>query len=70
MKKFIVLPSLPAFPVISVTADIQSPPGGKHNRIRKLSRGVGNVLYGINELPTPGTARFGTKVLSTRPASA
>lgn len=33
-------------------ADIQSPPGGKHDRVRKLSRAVGNILYGINEVPS------------------
>ena len=32
-------------------ADIQSPPGGKDNRMRKLSRAVANIVYGINEVP-------------------
>lgn len=32
-------------------ADIQSPPGGKHTATRKLGRALGNILYGINELP-------------------
>ena len=33
-------------------ADIQSPPGNYDNRTRKLSRGLGNLLYGITELPS------------------
>lgn len=33
-------------------ADFQSPPGDRYDRVRKLSRAVGNILYGINELPT------------------
>lgn len=32
-------------------ADIQSPPGARDNRVRKLSRGLGNLVYGIVELP-------------------
>ena len=36
---------------IAVYADIQSPPGGRDNRTRKLGRGLGNLLYGITELP-------------------
>lgn len=30
-------------------ADIQSPPGHHYNWSRKLSRGVGNILYGVTE---------------------
>ncbi len=53
MKNLIVSALATLFLVTSVShADIQSPPDGKYNRIRKLSRGVGNVLYGINELPS------------------
>ena len=52
MKKLVLF----AFAAALVTtgssfADIQSPPGGKQNRVRKLSRAVGNILYGINEVP-------------------
>ena len=36
---------------ISSYADIQSPPGGRDNRTRKLSRGLSNIVYGITELP-------------------
>ena len=39
------------FTSTAVYADIQSPPGGVHNRVRKLSRSVGNILFGINEIP-------------------
>ncbi|MEM9481292.1 MAG: exosortase system-associated protein, TIGR04073 family [Verrucomicrobiota bacterium] len=32
-------------------ADIQSPPGDKFNRARKLSRGMANIIYGVTEMP-------------------
>lgn len=40
--------------VVSSTAfgDIQSPPGHHYNWSRKLSRGVGNILFGWLEYPT------------------
>ena len=37
--------------VSSSYADIQSPPGGKQTRVRKLSRAVANVIYGLQEVP-------------------
>ena len=40
-------------------ADIQSPPGDRDNRVRKLSRGLSNMIYGITELP--GTWRNNNK---------
>lgn len=52
MKKFIVLAIASCIVATTVTADIQSPPGGKYDRVRKLSRSFANVLYGINEVPT------------------
>ncbi|MEO0445967.1 MAG: exosortase system-associated protein, TIGR04073 family [Verrucomicrobiota bacterium] len=32
-------------------ADIQSPPGSIYTPIRKLSRGLANVFYGVAEIP-------------------
>lgn len=37
--------ALPAF------ADIQAPPGSRYTSTRKLGRAVGNILYGISEIP-------------------
>jgi len=50
MKK-IVLILLTLSVATSGMADIQSPPGGKHDRMRKLSRSIANILYGFNEIP-------------------
>ena len=52
MKKIALILSL-VFLTTSIPshADIQSPPGGKDNRVRKLSRGLANIVYGITELP-------------------
>ena len=53
MKKLIVFALTTSLLVAgSSIADIQSPPGGKQTAIRKLSRAVGNILFGINEVPT------------------
>ena len=52
MKKLIIFAFATCLLVTSSSfADIQSPPGGKQNRIRKLSRAVANIVYGINEIP-------------------
>ncbi|MGE9267218.1 MAG: exosortase system-associated protein, TIGR04073 family [Verrucomicrobiales bacterium] len=32
-------------------ADIQAPPGSKYTSSRKLGRAIGNILYGIIEIP-------------------
>lgn len=32
-------------------ADIQSPPGDRHSPVRKLSRALSNIIYGVMELP-------------------
>lgn len=32
-------------------ADIQAPPKGQYNNVRKLSRGIANIIYGWTELP-------------------
>lgn len=50
MKK-ILLASISLGIVTSAVADIQSPPGAQQNSIRKLSRGVANILYGWTEIP-------------------
>ena len=53
MKKLIIFAFATCMLVTSSSfADIQSPPGGKQNRINKLSRAVSNILYGINEIPS------------------
>lgn len=33
-------------------ADIQQPPSSEWGPTRKLGRGLGNICYGITELPT------------------
>ena len=33
------------------SADIQAPPGSQYTSMRKLGRGISNVLYGIMEIP-------------------
>ena len=53
MKKFIVLTLATSLLIGGISlGDIQSPPGGKQTPIRKLSRAVGNILFGINEIPS------------------
>ena len=50
MKNRIFLTLIAAVTVCSVAqADIQSPPGHHFNWSRKLSRGIGNLLYGAAE---------------------
>lgn len=52
MKKLIIFAFTTCMLVTSSSfADIQSPPGGKQNRIRKLSRAVANIVYGVSEIP-------------------
>ncbi|MEM0898113.1 MAG: exosortase system-associated protein, TIGR04073 family, partial [Verrucomicrobiota bacterium] len=52
MKRFLLATTALIFLSSSVGfADIQSPPGAKYNRARKLSRGMANIIYGITELP-------------------
>ncbi len=50
MKKRIALTLLSVVTLASVAmADIQSPPGHHFNWSRKLSRGLGNIMYGWTE---------------------
>ena len=52
MKKFIALTLATSLLIGGLSfGDIQSPPGGKQTPIHKLSRAVGNILFGINEIP-------------------
>ena len=50
MKKLALILLTACIASVSV-ADFQAPPGSKYGRIRKLSRAVANLVYGINELP-------------------
>jgi len=50
MKKIALLFAFALF-ASSAYADIQSPPGGRDNRISKLSRGLSNIVYGVVEVP-------------------
>ncbi len=36
---------------VPVQADIQAPPGSKYTSSRKLGRALGNILYGVMEIP-------------------
>jgi len=36
---------------VPVQADIQAPPGSKYTSSRKLGRAIGNILYGVVEIP-------------------
>lgn len=45
-------------------ADIQSPPGAQYTSTRKLGRAIGNILYGIVEIPEQivrKTDKYGSK---------
>lgn len=53
MKNRIVLSIIALCALCSAAvADIQSPPGHHYNWSRKLSRGVGNILFGWLEYPS------------------
>lgn len=51
MKKALIILFAIAFIGIG-TADIQSPPGDRHTPVRKLSRALSNIFYGVMEIPT------------------
>jgi putative exosortase-associated protein (TIGR04073 family) len=51
MKKLMLILATAAIAGLS-TADIQAPPAEKHGVLRKLSRAVSNIVYGVAELPT------------------
>ena len=51
MKKLSILASTLIALTGMVSADIQAPPGADYTSTRKLGRAVGNILYGIMEIP-------------------
>jgi putative exosortase-associated protein (TIGR04073 family) len=51
MKKVITLVIALAATAVSSHADIQAPPGSKYTSTRKLGRAIGNILYGVSEIP-------------------
>lgn len=54
MKRHILLVTTIALftsATVSLKADIQDPPGGSQNIVRKLGRAVSNIIYGAWELP-------------------
>lgn len=50
MKKLLLIFLTAGIATMSM-ADFQAPPGSKYTRIRKLSRALANLVYGVNELP-------------------
>ena len=50
MKKFILILATASIAGLSC-ADIQAPPAEKHTFVRKLSRAVSNIVYGVSEMP-------------------
>lgn len=51
VMKRLLLSTLLLAMVGSAYADIQAPPASEYTATRKLGRAVGNILYGIEELP-------------------
>ena len=51
MKKLLVIASAFVSLTAMVSADIQAPPGSDYTSTRKLGRALGNILYGIMEIP-------------------
>ena len=50
MKKILILILTLGIAGFSV-ADFQAPPGAKYGILRKLSRGLANIVYGVTEIP-------------------
>jgi putative exosortase-associated protein (TIGR04073 family) len=50
MKKLLLIALTAGIATVSM-ADFQAPPASKYTRVRKLSRALANLVYGINELP-------------------
>ena len=50
MRKLLLITLALGFGV-PVQADIQAPPGSKYTSSRKLGRAIGNILYGVVEIP-------------------
>jgi putative exosortase-associated protein (TIGR04073 family) len=51
MKKLLLILLTAGIATMSM-ADFQAPPGSRYTRIRKLSRALANLVYGLTELPT------------------
>ncbi len=63
MRKLILIATLFALSGAAY-ADIQAPPGSFYTPSRKLGRAVGNILYGVAEIPEQffrKTERYGRK---------
>jgi putative exosortase-associated protein (TIGR04073 family) len=54
MKKLLLLVLTAGIAGLSM-ADIQEPPGSKHGPLRKLSRALANIVYGVAEVPVQMT---------------
>lgn len=50
MKKLLILFLTAGIAGLSM-ADIQAPPGQKYGSLRKLSRALANIVYGVTEIP-------------------
>lgn len=51
MKKLVVIATALVALTGVVSADIQAPPGSQYTSSRKLGRAIGNILYGVVEIP-------------------
>lgn len=51
MKKALTIAAALICTATGVMADIQAPPGSTYTSTRKLGRAIGNILYGITEIP-------------------
>lgn len=51
MKKILLIATTLFTLSCLATADIQSPPGSHYTSSRKLGRAIGNILYGVVEIP-------------------
>ncbi|MFM8682944.1 MAG: exosortase system-associated protein, TIGR04073 family, partial [Chthoniobacterales bacterium] len=50
--KAVLLPLALVLTAALASADIQQPPSSEWGPTRKLGRGLGNICFGITELPT------------------
>lgn len=50
MKKLLLILFTAGIAGLSM-ADIQAPPGSKYGSVRKLSRALANICYGVTEIP-------------------
>lgn len=52
MKKFLIASTIFGLLASFASADLQDPQLAKYGPTRKISRGIGNIVFGITELPT------------------